>query len=1007
MKKITHKILSAALGISMIFQSAAIVRAADTSITLSKTEATVLTASDNWSQYLTGNMGLRGEGLFGTTSGTNDVSSLTFPFTVTEKQKFKISLDGVFDVGQNGGLSKVDVSITGFGTITPNKATNCTMTDTGESSSYGQKRIIVDLNDTYEFSPGTNYSLTFAVNYKGTSANTDKYQASLKSVTFTPVLPTTLSKSEATTFNAYYYTEGATNFKQRVGSGTQYHVQVTDNTKEAEISIPFNVAEEQSFKLSVDTISLMSGNQGISPLQFKIDNGEYVTLSEINASNGATGNAVDYGVTPYIIAYNDAIALSADTHTITFKFGLYGNNGTLCQGTIGDITFTPTSSEPEEPETPESYVTLATDKATVLTAEDAWAKYATGGVMVLRGGGQFGTVSSTETTATLAIPFTVEKKQEFKLSILGAFNVGQNGGLSKVKVQIDDGEAIVPTNGTNCAWTYNADGCDYGATGATSGGGDVDFNGTYTLDEGTHILKFIVDGLPTEGGAANKNHQASIKTITFTPVVATTLATDKATTINAIDWLSGSDGGIVDRPTANGTHYAGTNSSMGGYIVIPFKVAEKQQFKLSVNGAFNVLNGGYSPVNIEISGFDAFTPSKDNCSAVENGESIFGANAIKADFYRTYVFTPGDYTLKFTVNAVESGNNAGKYFGAIGDITFTPAGDDLIFKATDYVDAENGWGLKDGTDGNKIAVIYTTPGTMEIPVDVVKNGYYNIYADICAAMTADDEMSPIYYAIDDETPIKLDSTLATVVKAEVETYEGIGKLNNYKINKAYYLEADKKHKLTFSVKDKTTDDNYPVALDNITLKAAERITGISFPRANWKIDVDGTRTLNIQLNTASGTTVDKASVAAITYKSSDESVATIDANGKITAVGSGVTTISVTVKQFAADPAAEEVTASETLVVYENGVAVTDRATTATGVSAKLKANKVVDNCSVYIAKYNGTTLTGVACVYEGALTSGAEETLTAEIGAVQTGETVKVFVWNSDFAPLVKNTKF
>lgn len=1003
MKKITHKILSAVLGFSMIFQSAAIVGAADTTVTLANDKATVLTASSDWSQYLTGNMSLRGEGLFGTTSGTTDVSSLTFPFTVTEKQKFKITLDGVFDVGQNGGLSKVDVSVTGFDTITPDKATNCTMTDTGESSSFGQKRIIVDLNDTYEFSPGTNYNLTFAVNYKGTSANTDKYQASLKSVTFTPVLPTTLAADKATTFNAYYYTEGATNFRQRVGSGTQYHVQVTDNTKEAEISIPFTVAEEQSFKLSVDTISLMSGNQGISPLQFKIDNGEYVTLSEINASKGSTGNAADYGISPYIITYNDALALGAGTHKITFKFGLYGSNGTLCQGTVGDVTFTPVSSEPE---TPKSYVTLATDKATVLTASTDWSKYATGGGMGLRGGGSFGTFSSTTTNATLAIPFTVEKKQEFKLAILGAFSVGQNGGLSKVKVQIDDGEAIVPDKSTNCTWSYNADGCDYGATSADSGGGDVDFNDSYMLDAGEHTLKFIVDQFPTDGGAANKNHQASIKTITFTPVVAATLATDKATTIKAADWLSGSDGGIVKRTTESGTAYAGTNSGKGGSIAIPFKVAEKQQFKLSITGAFLVERAGFSPVKIQINGFDEIVPSVNNCTATDLNVRIYGGAALKADFSKTYVLTPGDYTLTFTCDEKRAQGDG--YFGAIGDIIFTPAGDDLIFKATDYADTENGWGLKDGTNGNKIAVTYTTPGTMVIPVDVVKTGYYNIYADICAAMASDDDMSPIYYAIDDETPIKLDSTLVTVEKADVENYEGIGSLSSYKINKAYYLEADKKHKLTFSVKDATKDSNYPVALDNITLKAAERITSITFPRMKWTMDVgDSAKAINLTLSTESGKGVDKASVAAITYKSSDESVATVSADGKITAVGGGVATISVTVKQFAGDTAAEEVTASETLVVYENGIAVTDRATTDKGVSAKLKANKAVDNCSVYIAKYNGTALIGAVCVHKGALVSGAEETLTAEIGAVQTGETVKVFVWNSDYAPLVKNTKF
>lgn len=1007
MKKITHKILSAALGISMIFQSAAIVRAADTSITLSKTEATTIkaTAADTKSA----NLDVRGDGTHlqicehSTPCGGNggkESASLTVKFNVAEKQKFNLSVYAVSDMTWNENCSDLDFILDQNSEVTFTAA-NSTVGEEATYGDWGVKCKKVSYGTPLELGAGE-HTLTFEFDKVTMS---DKYRGAIGDIVLTPVLPTTLSKSETTTFNAYYYTEDATNFRQRVGSGTQYHVQVTDNTKKAEISIPFNVAEEQSFKLSVDTISLMSGNQGISPLQFKIDDGEYVTLSEVNASKGSTGNAADYGVSPYIIAYNDAIALSADTHTITFKFDLYGGDGTLCQGTIGDITFTPTSSEPAEPDVPESYATLATDKATVLTAENAWVKYATGGVMVLRGGGQFGTVLSTITTATLAIPFTVEKKQEFKLSILGAFNVGQNGGLSKVKVQMDDGEAIVPTKDTNCAWTYNADGCDYGATSADSGGGDVEFNDTYTLDEGTHILKFVVDGLPIDGGAANKNHQASIKNITFTPVVASTLATDRATTINAIDWLSGSDGGIVSRATEGGTPFAGTNSGNGGSIAIPFKVAEKQQFKLSVTGAFLVERAGFSPVKIQINGFDEIVPSVNNCTATDLDVRIYGGAALKADFSKTYVLAPGDYTLTFTCDEKRAQGDG--YFGAIGDITFTPAGDDLIFKATDYIDEDNGWGIKDGTNSNKIAVTYTTAGTMEIPVDVVKNGYYNIYADICAAMTADDEMSPIYYAIDDETPIKLDSTLVTVEKPEVETYEGIGKLNNYKINKAYYLEANKTHKLTFSVKDKTADDNYPVALDNITLKAAERITGISFPRANWKIDVDGNRTLNIQLNTASGTTVDKASVAAITYKSSDESVATIDANGKITAVGGGVTTISVTVKQFAADTAAEEVTASETLVVYENGVAVTDRATTATGVGAKLKANKAVDNCSVYIAKYNGTTLTGVACVYEGALTSGAEETLTAEIGAVQTGETVKVFVWNSNYAPLVKNTKF
>lgn len=730
----------------------------------------------------------------------------------------------------------------------------------------------------------------------------------------------------------------------------------------SDVTLAFEVPEEKAYTLTIENISRAS-HDAVGEMNVQIDEGETVSIGAW-AKRTENGEIGTWGV-PSALSYKTMV-LKKGVHTI--KISCTNTSIGLARIAVGKLIFEPFAD-----------LELSASETTTINAKD-YLVYATN--FGLNGSDKIVSDQSNG-KATITIPFKVAKENVYKITIDNVSKAA-NTGISPLCVNVDGTEYS-----DTYAWTNEGAGkIGWQVPGVLS-------SKRFLLSEGDHTITLHIDTADGTG-----RYRGAIGEISFTPAEIAVVSGTESTTLNAGDYDAYGTGAVSCASAGTETQHLKFNDSTAvPSVKIPFKVDSFGSYKISVDTCSKVSHGGMSPVFVKIdNGEWAYIGT---WTVIGDGSaSNFGAGVSKIVSKEGFILNAGEHSIEFKVTEM----TAGYYRATVGNIVFTPDTSGVsTVNAADYADGTTGYGKH--SQNQNIAITYAAPGTLTVPIAVYKTGYYTLNMDLMARMSEDESSvrSWIYLAVDDGDPVKLTSDNTTLVTEEVDQYPGMQPLNNYKYKKAQYLEAGI-HNLTFSVNEPCPVNAavYGTAIKTVSATLAERFKTVSIAQRVTDYDVDSNFTINVMVD---GKNISNVDAAAVTYKSSNENVATVDQQGKVTVVGMGEVEIEVAVRQFENDTAEQELKASVTYHCYENGICLYGAKATETGAEATLKTNKAVAANTVFAAKYDANNrLVDAAIVNSGEIAKNAEITLNAEFGAVENGQKVKFFVWDSNFKPLIKS---
>ena len=161
--------------------------------------------------------------------------------------------------------------------------------------------------------------------------------------------------------------------------------------------------------------------------------------------------------------------------------------------------------------------------------------------------------------------------------------------------------------------------------------------------------------------------------------------------------------------------------------------------------------------------------------------------------------------------------------------------------------------------------------------------------------------------------------------------------------------------------------------------AVVNVTGVNLNKTSTELTVGGNETLTVAV------LPDNATDKTVTWSSSDESVATVDNNGTVTAVGVGMATITVTATNGTDDNTVDDQTATCTVTVKPDNTALNDAITAAETLYDSIKNNNdYTDIASTLKTAIDAAkTVAGTDDADQDTIDEAAETVTTAKINTV------------------------
>lgn len=414
------------------------------------------------------------------------------------------------------------------------------------------------------------------------------------------------------------------------------------------LSVPINVAADGAYYFSFEAVCSASGATWFSPIDFKIDEGEYVTLT--NPTNVILGDETGkkYGGESFVnLDYIPSVDLTAGNHTLYLKTSTKRGNGDVVHAMLSDITVTPKTVG----------TIVAADTATVVSPQ----RYANEGWEIddVRSGVGVWNKAEKEGGYELEIPISVMEGGVYKLSFEAICTVTDVNWFSPIKFKIDNGTYEVFTESTNVTKGESTT-KGYGGQPYTN----MDYISSVYLSAGVHTLRFMTD----TKASSRTVICAAISNTTITPLRTAVSGTEK-TVIPRGTYRNGGWTDVFGNSDLNGATTAG-----GCELAVSLKVEETGAYNLSFDGLFDfddLASCWLSTVKFKVdNGEYAKLINGTNITVgTEVSNAAFWGNALKTVAYnKPLALTKGTHTLFFKVDTYRTQYNDG-YYAAIGDIT--------------------------------------------------------------------------------------------------------------------------------------------------------------------------------------------------------------------------------------------------------------------------------------------------------------------------------------------------
>lgn len=743
------------------------------------------------------------------------------------------------------------------------------------------------------------------------------------------------------------------------------------------LSIPINVLADGTYKFSFEAVCSAIDTTWFSPIEFKIDDGEYTTLTKSNVIVGdSTGK--DYGGEGFkAMDYIPEVNLTAEAHTLYFLVNAKRGAGDVFHAMLGDITITPKSVI-------DSGAVVGNDAPTVIStmkyANDDW-KINTDAV---NGVGVWAKPEK-EGGYVLSVPINVTTEGTYTLSFEAVCNSGSEGWLSPIEFKIDGGTYARLTNSQNVITGAETD-KDYCGLKYKK----LDYISGVTFTAGNHTLYFMAKDKRGDDGI-----YAALSDITITPL-KTVVSSTETTVIPAGTYTSGCDV-FADE---SGNRLVGSNGN-ASLMEIPIEVETTGYYKLSFDGLFNTtrdpywfskmrfaLDDGRENADVMLDGTDYLINGKNITTTIPDANrKVWGAPIENIVYNSSLYLTAGQHTLWFVIDEERSGGN---YYGALGDITFEPQSSITL---NSVIDAKVSTGYT--ASGENGTIHANTAASASFTFEVLTDGCYEIDAELMADITGDiGSLSPLVFSLDSNPAVKLTADNTREYKSLGFGVPNWGDYYLYRIGEPVELTAGT-HTVSFMAEEAISSEDTQVitGIRNVIVEpmneAAVESVEISLPETD--IDFNPEENVLGYVNvTSNGQSVVFDDFKYYTFESSNPEAVSVNGDGELVANGRGKATITFRAGVYGT---AAETTASAEIFVYEDGICVYDVVSTDTATTAKVSKRATVSGEVVYAAaRANGIVK---AAVVPKANADGVYEINIPS----EAGDTVECFIWNGTSA--------
>ena len=709
----------------------------------------------------------------------------------------------------------------------------------------------------------------------------------------------TISPTEATVIgnSSFAWNEAASDHHESsVGyDGTVSFHGWGSNVREGVITL--NVGETGTYTFDVNAVIDLN-LEGASPMSFKIDGGDYTKLTVSNAtvSSLETSKSIN-GWTVKKISYYGDMLLEKGTHTLTFQIPRRKAGDAVIYA-FDCATIKPTNH----------LATIKSDENTTIgNSSFTWSEVTYD--MKSNANGYDGTVSVKDwggSPRTGVASIYVEKSGTYSLAMNAVCDITLDGS-SSISFKVDNGSEtkLTKTNTTvsSLANPWNA---------REASGWEVKniaYTGEFLLEKGLHTFTFVI---PRRAAGDAVIYAFDCATIIPKNIIEekepTLVKADEDTTIGNSSFIWNETGD--NKENANG--YDGTISmaSWGSNIrngAISFIVEKAGTYTLDVNAVIDLNLDGASPMSFKIDDGAETKLTASNTTISDLNPSWTardGWTVKKISYTDDVVLEEGTHTLTFIIPRRTAGDAVIYAFDCATIkprdtlVTVSKAGATILGNSTftwNHSAKSNSDAAYDGTYTKFEGGGATITATKSFYVEEEYEYELEVYAASSATHQA---LSNLEFKIDNGPSTVLKSSNSTVSElANPCRTDAPWTTKSIEYNQNVVLSKGT-HTITFTIPQNSNGrtEAYFV-FDCATIRPTDNSLKISEFEYDAAMAVG--MTTQIVVKDGRGTVITPDMVDSITFVSSSETVAKVDATGLVEALSEGTTRITVTIKENA------------------------------------------------------------------------------------------------------------